>query len=831
MSYRATTVPPKKAKTEVPVIKKAATQPEPAADLAEQLSDGPTPEQEAAAGKDPTPEASARHAELADELRDHQYRYYVLDAPTISDAEFDGLLRELESLEAAYPSLVTPDSPSQNVGGTFSTLFTPVEHAERMLSLDNVFNADELAAWAERTVRDAGGPVEFICELKVDGLAINLTYEKGRLIRGATRGDGRTGEDVTANVRTIREIPDRLADDNPPDLLEVRGEIYFPVSAFADLNASLVEQGKAPFANPRNAAAGSLRQKDPRITASRGLRMVVHGIGARVGFTPTSQSHAYEALKSWGLPTSTRWRVVDGMPGVRDYIDYYGKHRHDVEHEIDGVVVKVDAVAIQGRLGSTSRAPRWAIAYKYPPQEVTTKLLGIEVNVGRTGRVTPFAILEPVRVAGSTVGLATLHNAREVERKGVLIGDTVVLRKAGDVIPEVLGPVIDLRPDDARPFVMPTQCPECGTTLAPAKESDIDIRCPNARFCPGQRRERLSYVGSRDVLDIEVLGEKAGRALLDSQVVFDEGDLFALTADELLRVPFFVNQDGSLGTNATKMLESLAAAKERPLWRILVALSVRHVGPKAAQALAREYGSMTAIEEIATRPATEPSSDIPPSAETSPAAELGTEVSPSAELGAEVSPAAEVGAEVSPGVEAGAEVLPGVEVGAEGDGAGEAADGAEAAPKRKPKAAPDPLSSVEGVGPTIAESLREWFAVDWHREIVRKWADAGVRMADERVDEGPRPLEGITVVVTGTLATHSRDQASEAVMSRGGKVSGSVSKKTGFVVVGDNPGSKYEKAVSLKVPVLDESGFAVLLADGPDAARAVAQIGESAPTE
>ncbi|XVV11668.1 NAD-dependent DNA ligase LigA [Actinoplanes sp. CA-131856] len=730
---------------------------------------GPTAELEAAAGKDPTPEASARHAELSDELRGHQYRYYVLDAPTISDAEFDKLLRELEAIETEFPALRTPDSPTQNVGGTFSTLFTPVEHAERMLSLDNVFDDGELSGWVDRTVRDAGGPVEFICELKVDGLAINLTYEKGRLVRGATRGDGRTGEDVTSNVRTIREIPERLADDNPPDLLEVRGEIYFPVSAFADLNASLVEQGKAPFANPRNAAAGSLRQKDPRVTASRGLRMVVHGIGAREGFTPASQSHAYEALKSWGLPTSSRWKLVDGLDGIREFIAYYGEHRHDVEHEIDGVVIKCDSVAIQGRLGSTSRAPRWAIAYKYPPEEVTTKLLDIAVNVGRTGRVTPFAVLEPVKVAGSTVAQATLHNAREVERKGVLIGDTIVLRKAGDVIPEVLGPVVDLRPDDAHPFVMPTHCPACGTKLAPAKESDIDIRCPNTRSCPAQLRERVFHLAGRGAFDIEVLGYKAAQALLDSGVITDEGELFALTEDQLRQSPFFVNQDGSLGTNAVKLLENLEGAKDRPLWRVLVALSIRHVGPTAAQALARQFGSMEAIEAIVAAP--------PGSAEEAAAVE---------------------------------------------------ASGAETADTGKAKAEPDVLSSVEGVGPTIAESLREWFTVDWHREIVRKWREAGVRMADERVDEGPRPLEGMTLVVTGTLATYSRDQATEAVTSRGGKVSGSVSKKTAFVVVGDNPGSKYDKALSLKVPVLDEEGFAVLLADGPDAAREVAEIGGDA---
>ncbi|WP_412740870.1 NAD-dependent DNA ligase LigA [Krasilnikovia sp. MM14-A1259] len=700
----------------------------------------PTAAQVAAAGAEPPPQASARHAELSDELRGHQYRYYVLDSPTISDAEFDTLLRELEALEGQYPALRTPDSPTQNVGGTFSTQFTPVEHAERMMSLDNVFDSAELAAWAERTVRDAGGPVDFLCELKVDGLAINLTYEKGRLVRGATRGDGRTGEDVTSNVRTIREIPERLAGENPPELLEVRGEIYFPASAFADLNASLVEQGKAPFANPRNAAAGSLRQKDPRITASRGLRMVVHGIGARTGFRPTSQSHAYEQLKAWGLPTSDRWKLVGDMAGVGEFIDYYAEHRHDVEHEIDGVVVKVDSVAIQGRLGSTSRAPRWAIAFKYPPEEVTTKLLDVDVNVGRTGRVTPFAVLEPVRVAGSTVALATLHNAREVERKGVWIGDTVVLRKAGDVIPEVLGPVMDLRPADARRFVMPTQCPACGTGLAPAKESDVDIRCPNTRSCPAQLRERVFHLAGRGAFDIEVLGYKAGQALLDSGIITDEGDLFAITSDQLAGAPFFVNKDGTLGSNAVKLLDNLAEAKSRPLWRVLVALSIRHVGPTAAQALARQFGSMEAIE---------------------------------------------------------------------------AAVGEERV---------EELSSVDGVGPTIAESLREWFTVDWHRDIVRKWHEAGVQMADERGEEGPRPLEGLTVVVTGTLAGHSRDQATEAVTSRGGKVSGSVSKKTAFVVVGDNPGSKYDKALTLKVPVLDEAGFAVLLADGPDAARQVAEM-------
>ncbi|MFJ6195563.1 NAD-dependent DNA ligase LigA [Micromonospora sp. NPDC092111] len=698
--------------------------------------------QEAAAGGEPTPEARDRHATLSQELTEHQYRYYVLDAPTIPDADFDRQLRELEALEAEYPALRTPDSPTQRVGGTFSTDFTPVSHAERMFSLDNAFADEELAAWAERVERDAGGPVPYLCELKVDGLAINLTYEQGRLVRAATRGDGRTGEDVTANVRSIREVPARLTPSAEfpelPELLEVRGEIYFPVAGFADLNAALVEQGKAPFANPRNAAAGSLRQKDPRITASRPLRLVVHGTGARRGFQPATQSESYAALKAWGLPTSDRWRVVPDLAGVAGYIAHYAEHRHDVEHEIDGVVVKVDPVPIQGRLGSTSRAPRWAIAFKYPPEEVNTKLLDIEVGVGRTGRITPYAVLEPVHVAGSTVAQATLHNAREVERKGVLIGDTVVLRKAGDVIPEVLGPVVELRPPDARPFVMPTACPSCGTPLAPAKESDVDIRCPNTRSCPAQLRERVFHLAGRGAFDIEVLGYKGAAALLDAEIIGDEGDLFALDAGQLARSPFFVNKDGSLGTNATKLLDNLAVARERDLWRVLVALSIRHVGPTAAQALARHFRSVEAIEA----------------------------------------------------------------------------------------ATQEELSSVDGVGPTIAASIKEWFAVDWHRDVVRKWAEAGVRMAEEAVDEGPRPLEGVTVVVTGTLAGFSRDQAAEAIQSRGGKVTGSVSKKTGFVVVGDNPGSKADKAATLKVPVLDEAAFRVLLDAGPDAARDVARVEE-----
>ncbi|HET8615063.1 MAG TPA: NAD-dependent DNA ligase LigA [Actinomycetales bacterium] len=688
----------------------------------------------------PVPD-DARHrwTMLADEIRGHRFAYYVRDAPTISDGAFDALLRELEALEEEHPGLRTPDSPTQVVGGTFSTSFTAVDHPERMLSLDNVFSTDELAAWFARVERDSGqDELHWLCELKVDGLAIDLVYEGGRLTRAATRGDGRTGEDVTLNVRTLRDVPHTLTGTGVPALLEVRGEVYFPVAEFAELNASLVEAGRAPFANPRNAAAGSLRQKDPKVTATRPLHLVVHGIGAHRGVQLTRQSEAYELLAGWGLPVSRYATVLTSQQDVLSFIARYGEHRHDVDHEIDGVVVKVDEIAVQRRLGTTSRAPRWAIAYKYPPEEVTTKLLDIRVNVGRTGRVTPYAVMEPVLVSGSTVELATLHNASEVRRKGVLIGDTVVVRKAGDVIPEVLGPIVELRPPDAREFVMPTHCPPevggCGTLLAPAKEGDVDIRCPNTRSCPAQLKERLFHLASRSAFDIEALGWEAGQALLAAGAVVDEGDVFDLDESKLLASPFFRRKDGRLSANGAKLLANLEQAKTRPLWRVLVALSIRHVGPTAARALAAEFASMDALEEVA----------------------LG------------------------------------------GDRAR--------------------LAAVEGVGPVIADALVEWFAVDWHAAIVRRWRDAGVVMADERDTSVPRTLEGLTLVVTGTLEGLSRDEAKEAILARGGKAAGSVSKKTSFVVVGENPGSKHDKAIALGVPVLDEAGFVELLANGPQPA-------------
>lgn len=707
-----------------------------------------------------------QHAQLAEQVEEHRFRYYVKDSPVISDAEFDKLLRALEALEEQYPELRTPDSPTQKVAGQYETELAKVEHRERMLSLDNAFDDEELAGWAERVAREVGtSEYRFLCELKVDGLAVNLTYEKGRLTRAATRGDGRVGEDITPNVRTIADIPDRLRGDRVPDLVEIRGEVYFPMEQFQELNARRVAAGEQPYANPRNSASGSLRQKDPKVTATLPLHMVVHGIGAREGFDIDRLSQAYELLREWGLPTAGHYKVVDSMDGVREFIAYFGENRHSVEHEIDGVVVKLDEIPLQGRLGSTSRAPRWAIAWKYAPEEVNTKLVNIRVGVGRTGRVTPYAQVEPVTVAGSEVEFATLHNQDVVKAKGVLIGDTVVLRKAGDVIPEILGPVVDLRDGSEREFVMPGECPECGTALRPMKEGDVDLRCPNARSCPAQLRERLFYLAGRKALDIEHFGYVAAAALTKpleppTPPLTDEGDLFNLTIEQLLPikayvldqdsglpkrdpktgeekvVTVFANQQGEPKKNAVAMLENIAAAKERPLARIITGLSIRHVGPVAAEALAREFRSIDRIEQ-----ATE-----------------------------------------------------------------------------------EELAAVDGVGGTIAASLKQWFEEDWHREILRKWREAGVRMEEEGAGEdvGPRPLEGLTVVVTGTLQNHTRDGAKEALQSLGAKVAGSVSKKTAFVVVGDNPGSKYDKAMQLKVPVLDEEGFAVLLEQGPDAAREAA---------
>ena len=705
------------------------------------LTDLPTPG--APVQEAPGEDARRRHAELSDQLNEARWRYHVLDAPTISDGEFDRLMAELVALEEETPALRTPDSPSQQVGGPPSTTFAPVQHLQRLMSLDNVFSREELERWAARPVRELGearvAQSGYLCELKVDGLALDLVYEQGRLVRAATRGDGVVGEDVTDNVRTIAVIPRTLGTDDPPEVLEVRGEVYFAVEEFAALNAALVADGKAPFANPRNAAAGSLRQKDPRVTASRRLGFVSHGIGVWQGQTVDRLSDAYARLEAWGLPVSPHRQLARSLEEVWAYIEHFRELRHSVAHEIDGVVVKLDERSVQDQLGSTSRAPRWAIAFKYPPEEVTTKLLDIDVNVGRTGRVTPFGVMEPVLVSGSTVGMATLHNASEVRRKGVLIGDTVVLRKAGDVIPEIVGPVVELRDGTEREFSMPTHCPACGTELRPEKEGDADLRCPNTRSCPAQLRERLFHVASRQALDIEVLGFSAAQALLDASLITDEGDLFALDAEILARSPFFVTKSGQLSANGAKLLVNLEQAKTRPLDKFLVALSIRHVGKGVAPDIAAHFGD---IDALAT-------------------------------------------------------------------------------------ATPEELAAVDGIGPTLATAIAEWFAVDWHREIIAKWQAAGCVMRDEPKPQREPTLAGLAVVVTGSLEGFTRDTAAEAITSRGGKVSGSVSKKTSFVVVGESPGSKADKAVELKVPVLSGvEQFRVLLEQGPDAAAEVAARAE-----
>ncbi len=710
--------------------------------------------------------------------------YYERDTVIISDAEYDELMHRLEALERAYPELQSQDSPTLTVGGRGeTTLFAPVEHAERMLSLDNVFSADELAEWATRAEAAAGRAVHWLLELKIDGLALNLRYENGRLVSAATRGDGRVGEDVTENVRHIPAIPARLAGSGHPAIVEVRGEVFFPTTLFDELNANQTAAGEREFANARNAASGSLRQKAENKNAAQlalmrdrlgRLTMLVHGIGAWPNPPVSSQSEVYELLAGWGLPTSTRYRVVDSIGAVQEFVAYYGEHRHSVEHEIDGIVVKIDELALHDELGATSRAPRWAIAYKYPPEQVNTKLVDIVVSVGRTGRATPFAVMEPVRVAGSVVRQATLHNQDVVRAKGVLIGDTVVLRKAGDVIPEVLGPVVELRDGTERAFVMPAECPECGTPLRPMKEGDIDLRCPNARSCPAQVRGRVEHIGSRGALDVEALGEVSAAALTQPErpevpPLVSEARLFDLTIDDLLPIEVIVkdaetglpklDDDGAArvrapfrrnptaaekkagvggsqpSASALKLIDEIQKAKSKPLWRLLVALNIRHVGPVAARALADWFGSLVAIR-AATR---------------------------------------------------------------------------------------EQLAEVEGVGGIIADSLIEWFDVDWHLEIIERWTDAGVRFATPghpgpgASADGGGVLAGLTIVATGSLDGFTREGAQEAIIAAGGKAASSVSKKTDFVAAGPGAGSKLAKAEELGIPVLDAAQFAVLVTSGPAA--------------
>ncbi|PPF46144.1 NAD-dependent DNA ligase LigA [Pseudoclavibacter sp. AY1F1] len=778
-------------------------------------------------------DARVRVDELRELVAGYQAAYYERDAQLVSDAEYDGLVRELDELEREHPELQSQDSPTQTVGGGVAEGLRPIEHAERMLSLDNVFSLDELREWCAKTEASAGRRVDWLTELKIDGLAIALRYEHGKLVTAATRGDGRTGEEVTQNALQIDGIPATLAGEGHPPLVEVRGEVFIPVAAFEALNefqAALrpraVEEYRArwearpaatrgefdeaaelaratkrfpDFANPRNAASGGLRQqleKKSGLEREAGelrlhsLQMYVHGIGAWPAPPVESQSQVYKLLAGWGLPVTPYAKVAASVDDVVEFVERYGAERHSVEHELDGIVVKVDELDLHDELGMTSRAPRWAIAYKYPPEEVHTKLLDIAASVGRTGRVTPFAIMAPVKVAGSVVRMATLHNQDVVRVKGVKIGDTVVLRKAGDVIPEVLGPVLELRGDDVRDFVMPSDCPECGTRLRPMKEGDVDLRCPNARSCPAQVRGRVEHIGSRGGLDVDALGEVTAAALTQPTVpeqppLETEARLFALTLEEIVpievvvrdsetgepktdeetgelvrRAPFQkvslvyppgseemtpaerrkagIKKDFRLvepSKQATTLLEQLEVAKTKDLWRQLVSLNIRHVGPVAARALADWFGSLEAIE---------------------------------------------------------------------------------AAPAEE-------LAQVEGVGPTIADAIVEWLAEDWHRDIIEAWRAAGVRFATpDHPGPGARastegPLSGLSIVATGTLEGFTRDGAKEAIIAAGGKAAGSVSKKTDFVAAGPGAGSKLTKAEELGIPILDADGFRLLIEGGPGA--------------
>ncbi len=668
-------------------------------------------------------DVAARARELADQIRYHRERYFSDDAPEISDAEFDALVREREELEAAHPELRTADSPLREVGAPTSATFAPVRHETRMFSLDNAFDRDELVAWYGRIERTIPGVVRFVGEPKLDGLAISLLYERGRLVRGATRGDGQTGEDVTANVATIAAIPHRLDGSSIPDRLEVRGEVFMPLASFEELNRRQGDAGDRLFANPRNAAAGSLRQKDPRVTASRDLAFFAYQLGVKAGGPPLASHHQTLAwMRDLGVPVNDRARELDDLDAVYEFCEEMLDCRHSLGYEIDGAVVKVDDLAQREELGFTSKAPRWAIAYKFPPEEKTTVLEHIMVSIGRTGRATPFAQLEPVFVGGSTVGLATLHNEDEVARQDVREGDTVIVRKAGDVIPEVVGPVVAKRRRGARKWKFPSTCPVCEQPMV-RLEGEANHYCVNAD-CPAQRVARIVHFASRGAMDIEGLGEERVRQFVDAGLLADAGDVYSLTVDQL--VPL----ERMAPVSARKLVDAIERSKGQGLARVLVGVNIRNVGPTAAQALARELGSLERIES----------------------------------------------------------------------------------------AGADEITAVDGVGPTIAESLERFFAIDANRRVLDKLRAAGVDLTGPaRAEVAPEQavLAGTTFVITGTLEGMSRDEATAEIVARGGKVTGSVSKKTSYVLAGESPGTKLAKAEQLGVEVIDLEGFVRLLADGP----------------
>ena len=659
-------------------------------------------------------DAKRRVEELRDLINYHDYRYYVLDDPEVSDAEYDELMRELRQLEEEFPELITPDSPTQRVGGQRAAeLFAPVQHRIPMLSLDNAFSWEELNAWGKRVERVVGGQADFVCELKIDGLAVALTYDSGQYERGATRGDGFVGDDITVNIRTIRAVPMKLRGSDHPKRLEVRGEVYLPVKAFEKLNEELSTRGDRVFANPRNAAAGSLRQKDPSITASRPLRLWCHGLGTAEGRRFQRHSEMLSYLRDAGLPVDPRTERMETLEEVFNFCERWQRDRHSIDYEIDGVVVKVDQIGLQEELGATSHAPRWAIAYKFPPEERTTVLREIGVHTGRTGVVTPFAYLEPVYVSGVTVTTATLHNEDEVRRKDVREGDMVVVRRAGDVIPEVVGPVLSKRPKKAKPWRFPKKCPSCGTALT-RREGEAYWRCPNRRACPSQNIEWLFHFASRGAMDIEHLGYKTGMALLDRGWVKDPADIYQLTPERLAELPGFKEK------SIANLASAIEASKDRPIWRLLVALSIPHVGGHVAQVLARAFPSLGELQAASV----------------------------------------------------------------------------------------EDLNAVEGIGPEIARSVHAWFREPENKDLVRRLAKAGVRVRDETPEAPPEgPLSGTTIVITGGLQAMSRDEATNAAQAAGAYVASSVSKKTDFVVVGENPGSKYERALQLGVETIDEKEF------------------------
>jgi DNA ligase (NAD+) len=658
-------------------------------------------------------EAKRRVEELRDLINFHDYRYYVLDDPEVSDAEYDELMRELKALEEEFPEFITPDSPTQRVGGQPSELFAPARHRARMLSLDNAFSWEELNAWGKRVERVLGRQADFVCELKIDGVAVALTYEDGVYARGATRGDGAIGDDITANIRTIRVVPVRLRGSGHQSFLEVRGEVYLPVKAFEQLNDELTEKGQRPFANPRNGAAGSLRQKDPQVTASRPLRLWCYGVGVAEGRRFERHSEALEYLKESGLPVPPTTETLESLEEVFAFCERWQEHRHDIDYEIDGVVVKVDQIALQEELGATSHAPRWAIAYKFPPEERTTRLNKIMVHTGRTGVVTPFAMLEPVFVGGVTVTTATLHNEDEVKRKDVREGDIVVVRRAGDVIPEVVGPVPSKRPKGARPWRFPKRCTSCDTELV-RREGEAYWRCPNRRGCPSQNIEWLFHFASRGAMDIEHLGYKTGMALIDRGWIKDPADVYSLSEEHLAQLPGFKEK------SISNLMRSIESSKDRPLWRLFVALSIPHVGSHVAQVLADAFSSIDALQDASV----------------------------------------------------------------------------------------EDLEAVEEIGPIVARAVHDWFHDPANRKLLEKLRKAGIRMADKpKKRKAKGPLTGKTIVVTGGLQSMSREEATKAAEDAGARVASSVSKKTDFVVVGTDPGSKYERALSLGVETVDEKGF------------------------